>query len=65
MTITISTIWIPIVVSVVLFIFGVINLKDASNSWFGDIGLFFLGIVLFFGVILTWTSYYTTLYFLR
>jgi len=65
MTITISTIWIPIVVSIVLFIFGVTNLKDASSGWFGDIGLFFLGVLCVVGVVLTWTSYYTVLYFLK
>ena len=65
MTITIPTIWVPIVVSIVLFILGIENMRGAPNGWFGDIGSFFVGVVLVFGIVLTWTSYYTMLYFLR
>ena len=52
-------------VSIVLFILGIENMRGAPNGWFGDIGSYFLGVVLVFGTLLTWTSYYTVLYFLR
>jgi len=65
MTITFSSIWIPIAISLVLFVFGVMNLNGSSDTWLGDTGSYFLGVVLIFGILLTWTSYYTMLYFLK
>ena len=66
LTITFSSIWIPIILSIALAIFGGKNLNDASDgSLFGDFGLALLGVFCFICAFFIWTLYFTVLYFLK
>jgi hypothetical protein len=66
LTISFSSIWIPIILSIALVIFGGKNLCDADDgSLFGDFGLALLGIFCFICAFFIWTLYYTVLYFLK
>jgi hypothetical protein len=66
LTISFSAIWIPIILTIALVIFGDKNLCDESDgSFLGDFGLALLGIFCFICAPFIWTSYFTVLYFLK
>jgi len=65
LTITFSSIWIPIVLSIACFIFGLINLNDSGSTWLGDLGTALLGLFCLIFAFFVWTLYFTVLYFLK
>jgi hypothetical protein len=65
LTITFSSIWIPIILSIACVIFGLVNLNDAGSTWLGDLGLVLLGLFCLICAFFVWTLYFTVLYFLK
>jgi len=64
-TISFSSIWIPIVLTIIAFILGLHILNDADHGYFGgDIVQAIGGMLLIIGIPFIWTSYFTVLYFL-
>lgn len=66
-TISFSSIWIPIILSIACFIFGsmIFILNDSGSTWLGDLGTALLGIFCFICAFFIWTLYFTVLYFLK
>ena len=64
-TISFSAIWIPVVLTIITFIFALFILNDESgDGWYGGELALALGVTLLIIVIpFFWTSYVTVLYF--
>jgi hypothetical protein len=65
MTITISPILFPIILSFIFFVFAVLFYIESGKRTYEDFLNFFLSVVFFSMGILSWTVYYTVLYFLK
>lgn len=55
MTITFSSIWIPFILTCMLSLFGINNLKDSTNHYIGDFGAILLSVIVFGGILIVWT----------
>jgi hypothetical protein len=66
MTITFSTIWFPIIASVLVSVFGLMCAKGSKEGTFGDPILAIASFLCFFvGIPFVWTIYFSVLYFLK
>jgi hypothetical protein len=67
LTISISAIWLPIIPTIVCFIFGLIIINDAAHGgYFGGDMVQVIGVMLLIiGIPFIWTIYSTVLYFLK
>ena len=66
MTITFSPIWVPIVATILVFIFGLTCAKGSKEGTFGDPILAIASFLCFFaGIPFVWTIYFSVLYFLK
>ena len=67
LTISISAIWLPIILTIVCFILGltIINAAD-HNAYYGrDVIKVISGMLMVICIPLIWTFYFTVLYFLK
>jgi len=65
LTILFSSIWFPIVVSVIFMGFSLYCLYEGLKGSYGDLFLQMLGIMFIMGIPLMWTLYFSVLYFLK
>ena len=67
LTISFSAIWIPIILTIVCFILGLIIINDADHGGYfgGDVVQVIGGMLLIIGIPFIWTIYFTVLYFLK